>query len=176
MTDHRALKGHTYRRRQYERHRQRHQRIKSEPLRGKLRHRLLHQPGGVSPEHQHLPVRHIDHPQQSIGDRQPERGQQQNGAQRQPHKRLPQQVAYRLTMLDLAQAFRRGLAYFIIRLRLGAGIGQQAGLHFRIARFSQQRHRLLAHRGLRAGQLQTGNGEAQHFPHPIITFTRQLAL
>ncbi|MNP27588.1 hypothetical protein D3C76_1205080 [compost metagenome] len=176
MADHRALQRHAYASGERERHRQRHQRVEGEPLRGKLCHRLLHHPGGVGAKHQHLAVGHIDHSQQAVGDRQSERGQQQNGAQRQAHKRLAQQVADGLTVLDLAQAFCGGFPHPGVRLGLRMGIRQQSGLHLRIARLAQQRDGLLAYRGLGAGQLETGDGQAQHLTHRVIILACQLTL
>jgi len=121
-------------------------------------------------------VRHIDHSQQAVGDRQPEGGQQQDGAEGQPHKCLTEQIADGLTVLDLTQACGGGLTHPGIRLGLRLGIRQQPGLHFRVARFAQQRDRLLAYRWLGAGQLQAGNGEGQYLTHRLVAFACELTL
>ena len=43
---------------------------------------VLHDVGGVRADHDQLAVRHVDHAHQAVRDREAERGQQQDGAER----------------------------------------------------------------------------------------------
>ena len=116
---------------------------------------------------------HVNHPQQAVGDRQPQRGQQQHRSQRQPHKGLAQQIAEQQTMFDLLQAIAGRLAHRRIRLMLGIGKGDQQRLGFRVRGMAEQRHGGQPRAGLRLSELQARQRHLQQTPHIIIGFRLQ---
>ena len=170
MADHRALQHHPDTCRQAKRHRQRHHRIERQPLRHPLRHNLLHHPGGIRPEHQHFAVGHVNHPQQTIGDSQPERGQQEYRSQRQAHEGLPQQFAPHQPVLNTVQALSGGGTYPCVRLGLRPGEWRQRGLHVRIVRLSQQFNRVKARFRLRTRQLKICQRQPQRLSGDVVRF------
>jgi hypothetical protein len=60
----------------------------------------LHGPGRIGADHQQLAVRHVDHAHHAIGDRQAERGEQQDRAERQAGEGAPEIVGPRQPLLD----------------------------------------------------------------------------
>ena len=98
-----------------------------------MRQRLLNQPAAVGANHQHFAVGHVDDPQQSVGDRQAERGEQQDRAEGEAHKRLSEQIAQQQAVLDFAQALLRRRADRRVWLMPGVGIRRQQRLGFRVA-------------------------------------------
>ena len=64
-----------------ERHRDRHQRVEPKRARRELLKDGLHRVRRVGAQHQHLAVRHVDDAQQTEGDRQAERREQQHAGQ-----------------------------------------------------------------------------------------------
>ncbi len=170
MADHRALQHHPDTCRQAKRHRQRHHRIKRQPLRHPLRHHLLHHPGGIRPEHQHFTVGHVNHPQQTIGDSQPERGQQEYRPQRQAHEGLPQQFTPHQPVLNTVQALSGGGTYPCVRLGLRPGERRQRGLNVRIVRLSQQFNRVEARFRLRTRQLKICQHQPQRLSGDVVRF------
>ena len=153
MADHGAFQRHTNTTGDQECHRQRNQRIEGQPLRSQLGQRLLHQPAAVGANHQHLTVGHIDHPQQTVGDGQAERGEQQDRAEGQAHKSLAEKIAQQQAMLDFAQALLGRRANRRVWLMLRIGIRRQQRLGFRVAGVAEQRDGRQPLRGLRAGKL-----------------------
>ena len=142
-------------------------------MRRELLKQVLHHPGRVGTQHQHFPVRHIDHAQQAVGNRQAQGGKQQYRTQRQAAKRLAQQIAPHQAAFNPLQAFFCRLAYGFIGLHCGLGQPLQAGLGVRIAGLAQQFHRPQPNHGLRAGQLQAGRRHRQRGMHARILFEAQ---
>lgn len=174
VADHRALKQHADPGGDGERHRQRRQRVERQPLRRKLLKQPLHQVGGIGAEHQHFAVRHIDDAEQAVGDRQPERRQQQDRTERQAAERLAEQIADHQAVLHLLQAALRLGAHRGVRLVGGVGQRLQSGAGFRLARFAQQPHRIETHLRIAVGQLQVSQRRAQRLMHLRVCFPRQL--
>ena len=171
MADHGAFQDHPDAGGQAEGDGQRDNRIQRQPLRRQSGHRLLNHPRGVRPQHQHLAVRHVDDTQQPIGDRQPQRRQQQDRAQRQPHKRLPKQIAPHQTVLDLTQALPGSGSHTGIRFGLRLGIRHESGWHVRVVRLPESFNRLKTHVSLRAGELEISQRQQQRLACHIVRFT-----
>ena len=98
----------------------------------------LHHVGGVSANHQKLAVRHVDHADQSVRDRQSEGGEQQHAAERQPGEHRAEELAATLCRRQLRQCNVGGAAHGGVRLRVSAvGLfrddGQQQIAHLRVA-------------------------------------------
>ncbi|MNY39191.1 hypothetical protein D3C86_1738660 [compost metagenome] len=118
-------------------------------------------------------MRHVDHPQQAIGDCQTERGQQQDRTQRQTGKCLADQVTDHQPMFHAAQAFHRFGTYRGVRLMACLRQRLQARLRFRIARAAKQAHRVEAYPGIGIVKLQIRQRDAQSLMHPAVLFQRQ---
>ena len=132
MTNNGTLKHHPDAGGYNKRHRQRNDRVERQPLWGEPGHHLLNHPGGIRAQHQHLPVGHVNHPQQAVGNCQPQRGEQQYRPQRESHKRLTKQIAPHQAMLNQFQTFGSGGTHASIRLRCCLRIRRQPGLNVRI--------------------------------------------
>ena len=76
-----ALQRRTHERSGHEGHRHRGQQVPVKQARQEFLKHALHHVGGVSADHHQLAVRHVDDAHEAIGDGQPERHQQQDGAQ-----------------------------------------------------------------------------------------------
>ena len=153
MADHGAFQRHTNTAGDQECHRQRNQRIEGQPLRSQLRQRLLHQPAAVGANHQHLTVGHIDHPEQTVGDGQTERGEQQDRTEGEAHKSLAEKIAQQQTVLDFTQALLGRRANRRVRLMQGIGIRRQQRLGFRVTGVAEQRDGRQPQCGLRTDKL-----------------------
>ena len=83
---------------------------------------------------------HVDHPEQAVGDRQAERREQQDRAQRQATEGLAEQVADQQPALDLGQAGGGGDAHAFLRFHRRVEQVLQAGSRQRIAGLAEQAH------------------------------------
>ena len=115
-------------------------------------------------------MRHVDDAKQSVGDRQPQRRQQQDRAQRKPHKRLPKQVSPHQTVLNVAQALGGGRTHLRIRLRLRLGKWCDFCLHVRVVGLTQQLNSLKTGLRQRTGKLEVRQRQQQGLPRHIIRF------
>ncbi len=173
MANDQPLQRHPHRGGNEKGHRQGNDGIEGQPLRGETGKEILHQPGGVCPQHQHLAVGHVDHPQQAVGNGQAKGGQQQDRSQRQSAKGLPQPVTPAQALLDLLQAVCSGGAHAGIRLVLRLGEALKAGLDRRGATLAQLLNRLQAHLWTRIGELESGDGQQQGRLHLVILLLGQ---
>ncbi|MCY1362423.1 hypothetical protein D9M69_491380 [compost metagenome] len=113
---------------------------------------------------------HVDHPEQAEGDRQAERGEQQDRAEAHAAERLAEQVAEQQAALDLGQAGFGGGAHRGVAFR---AVGQQrfqARARQRVAGLAEQAHGVEADRRVRIDQLQVGQGQGQGVAHAVVRF------
>ncbi len=113
---------------------------------------------------------HVDHPEQAEGDRQAERGQQQDAPQAQAAEGLAEQFAEQQLALDLRQAGFGGLAHGGVGFSL---VGQQVFQPHpgkRCASFAKQAHGGQAYRGIASTELQIGECQCQGLAHGRVVF------
>ncbi|MNI39852.1 hypothetical protein D3C73_940430 [compost metagenome] len=174
MTNHRALQRHADGRGDEKSHRQRNQRIELDGLGREAQKQQLHDIGRVRAQHQHLAVRHVDHPEQAEGDCQAECGEQQNGAQGHAAEGLAEHLADQQFAFDLRQAGLGGSAHRRVGFAIALQQTFQACARQWVTGFTEQAHRGEAHGGIAIHQLQVGQRQAQRGVHALVLFTGQL--
>ena len=141
----------------------------------------LHHVGGISADHQHLAVRHVDDPHETKGNGETQCGQQQNAAEAQPVEQGAENLGDQETQFNGAECLLRLLAHTGIRLgecSVGGFFKERRHqpLCLRVRALRQQPDRLATQRSVRALDFNRGGGNRQQRLDFRISLTLKRAL